>query len=60
LIIAKKETFKERLNVNDVLTENELKMLNWADRSTIVVLDNYIIVNAHLSSKTDKNKMQIN
>lgn len=60
MIIAKKETFKQCLNVKDVLTENEIKMLNWADRSAIAILDKFIIVNAHLSSKADKNKVQIN
>lgn len=45
--------------MNSVLTEKELKSLNWAERSGIALLDKYIIVNAHLSSKADKNRIQI-
>jgi hypothetical protein len=33
--------------------------LNWNDRSSFLIIDKYIFINAHLTSKADRNKIQI-
>lgn len=42
-----------------MLSKEEIESLNWAGRSSMVCLDNTIIINAHLTSKAVKNKPQI-
>ena len=34
-------------------------MLNWSNRSAFMVIDKYIFINAHLSSKAEPNRKQI-
>lgn len=41
------------------LTDQQRKNLNWAERSSFLCMDNYIFINAHLSSKAEKNLPQI-
>ena len=45
--------------MNEVFTREELKDLTWSEDPAILVVDNYVIINAHLSSKADKNKKQV-
>jgi len=64
MIIAKKKTFKKKPENNDVALEQflgkELKdQLNWCDRTAIMIVDKLVLLNAHLSSKADKNKEQV-
>ena len=64
MIIAKKKTFKKKPENNDVVFEQflgkELKdQLNWCDRTAIMIVDKLVLLNAHLSSKADKNKEQV-
>jgi len=33
--------------------------LTWSEDPSIMVVDNFIIINAHLSSKTEKNRKQL-
>ena len=59
LIIAKKATFPGKKITTDVLTAEDLKELTWSEDPCILVADSFIIINAHLSSKTEKNKKQL-
>ena len=59
MVIVKKTTFPTKKSVNEVFTAEELKQLAWSEDPSIVVADNYIIINSHLSSKADKNKKQL-
>lgn len=60
MIIAKKDSFGAEVNSADkVLTKEQKVKLNWADKSAFLCLGNYIFISAHLSSKEEKNKPQI-
>uniref|UniRef100_A0A1J3GC97 Uncharacterized protein n=1 Tax=Noccaea caerulescens TaxID=107243 RepID=A0A1J3GC97_NOCCA len=59
MIIAKEATFGERKDIDLVLTKEQKAKLNWADKSAFLCLGNYIFISAHLSSKEEKNKPQI-
>jgi len=39
--------------------EETMNLVNWNNRTALMVIDNYIFLNAHLSSKTEPNKVQI-
>lgn len=62
MIIAKKTTFpdmKDEELVLGKLTQEQRDNLNWSDRSAFMVVENYILIDAHLSSKEQKNKEQM-
>ena len=59
MIIAKKTTFPESKDVELILSKlspEHRQKLDWSDRSAFMVVDNYILINAHLSSKEARNK----
>jgi hypothetical protein len=41
------------------LNEEERKLLNWSGRSSFLMVDNILLLGAHLSSKEHENKAQI-
>lgn len=54
MILVKKSSFKERKRIDSVfskLTQEQKDNLNWADRSSFMCVDNYILIGAHLTSK---------
>lgn len=65
LIVAKKSSFEHKPANNDVFFDANnmdadfIKKLNWNDRSGFMVIDKFIFINAHLSSKAESNKKQI-
>ena len=52
LIIARKSTFATKRPPRDLLNEDILKSLHWSEDPAILVTDNFIVINVHLSSKT--------
>ena len=59
LILSRRACFKCKFNAHEVLTSNELAGLNWQSRSTVMVVDNYVLVSGHLSSDKKKNAINI-
>ncbi|CAM6005157.1 unnamed protein product [Sphagnum balticum] len=62
MIIAKKSSFGPRKDPELVLkklSKEQWDNLKWADRTAIMIIDNYILLSGHLSSKAEKNKPQI-
>jgi hypothetical protein len=59
LIIVKRSTFPVRKPVSDILTKEDIKELTWSEDPAILIAGNCIIINAHLSSKKEKNKKQV-
>ena len=64
MILARKKSFKNKPENNDVVFEEFLGKelyghLNWCDRTSFMIIDKMIFINAHLSSKADKNKEQV-
>jgi hypothetical protein len=62
-IIARRKSFKgkperndEFFHVKNSIDEETVKQLNWNDKTAIMVIDTYIFINAHLSSKEALNK----
>lgn len=47
---------KETLSV---LTEDEIKALNWGPKTSFFIADNIIFINLHLNSSKSKNDIQI-
>jgi hypothetical protein len=63
-IVAKAKSFSHKPVSNDVFFESKIDAktmgkLNWNNRSAFMVIDKYIFINAHLSSKTEANGKQI-
>jgi hypothetical protein len=64
LIIAKKTSFSGKpltseVFMRDKMGESLMKRLNWSDRTAFMIIDKYILINAHLSSKAEPNSKQI-
>lgn len=64
MIIAKKSSFKEKPVTNDVFISKHIdpalmKQLNWSERTAFLVIEKYICICAHLTSKAEKNLPQI-
>ena len=60
MIIAKKSAFESKPLSNVVFQELEVgkelwSILNWNDHTSMMVIDSYIIINAHLGSKQVEN-----
>jgi hypothetical protein len=51
MILAKKSSFQEVRNTSSVLNKDQIESLNWADRTSILCVDNLILICAHLTSK---------
>ena len=65
-IIARRKSFSKKperndkfFHVDNKIDDETMKQLNWNDKTAIMVIDKYIFINAHLSSKEDINKEQI-
>lgn len=50
---------KDTEDVLKKLSKEQRDNLIWSDRTSILCLDHYILLCAHLSSKADKNKPQV-
>ena len=59
MIIAKKNSFVEVRKIETVLTQAHIKNFNISDGTSFLCVDNLILINVHLSSKTDKNAVEI-
>lgn len=62
MIIAKEASFEKKKDIELIfrgLTKEQRDNLNSSDTNAFLCVDNYILISSHLSSKADKNKLQI-
>lgn len=62
MIIAKEASFEKKKDIELIfrgLTKEQRDNLNSSETNAFLCLDNYILISSHLSSKAEKNKLQI-
>ncbi len=60
LILARKAIFKTKTPAKDLLSKEQMASLEWSNEpAAVLVSDNFIMINIHLSSKEEKNKHQV-
>jgi hypothetical protein len=60
LILARKAIFKTKTPAKDLLSKEQMASLEWSNEpAAVLVSDNFIMINIHLSSKEEKNKPQV-
>lgn len=59
MVIARRSSFRELKKIETVLSAAQIESLDWAGRTAILCVDNLILISAHLTSKAEKNKPQI-
>lgn len=59
MIVVKRSSFKNILTIDTVVTAAEKEAMNWNDKTSFFVVDNIILINAHLSSNKKKNAEQL-
>jgi hypothetical protein len=62
LILAKESSFNDLKSKDDFiekLTSSELEMMNWNGHSSIMLIDDYIFICGHLSSKKSINQRDV-
>ena len=62
--MVKKSSFGSKPETIDLFLETKMgtelaKKLNWNERTSYLVIEKYIFINAHMSSKGDRNKPQL-
>lgn len=58
MILANKESFQELKDTNELsknLTDQEWKALNWNGHTSLMLVDDYILICGHLASKKAEN-----
>lgn len=60
LILAKKAVFKAQTPTQNVLTPEQMASLLWSgEPAAVLICNNFIMINIHLSSREEKNKPQV-
>lgn len=62
MILANKESFQELKETNELfktINDQEWKTLNWNGHTSVMLVDNYILICGHLASKKVENEKNV-